>query len=442
MRSAASFSTITLFCLLLSSCQKNTERQLVQFKDIYGRIAFEVPSNFSQKENQAKFSFSAYQAPLNSLLRQIADQTSISVIAHNSLESAKVTFEVKDAPVSEVLASIARSLDKRLTRIGEIYFLGPVEPEDRGSLVRRVRRLNQEELNKITELFRSEYGRSHVSDDGLVVVADRVEVLERLSQTFDQVEKAPVSSWVIQLVVVALSDRMKNTLGIKTDMTAQFAANLATPSTSTHTASLAFTSLLQSVHDSTDSKIIAEPLLVVRDGATSTIRRGEDLRLPKKTTSPYGTVEVTGYEVIPTGLTITTTLRDDTVTHASVKLKVESSSISGESEGAPIVTTQSLESATSLATGGVYLLGAIESAQLSRSLSGSPVPLLFSRDRQNYTLQIWAKCYRIAGPLSQSQVERAQPSQAERATAEGEGPRPGAETPAAGERAAPSLFDR
>ena len=131
-----------------------------------------------------RFSFSAQDAPLQTLRRQVADVASVSIVAHSSPDAGKVSIEVKDAPVPEVLASIAHSLDRRLTRIGQIYFLGPVKPEDRGSLVRRVRRLNAELLSKITELFRSEHGRAHVIGDGLVVVADRVEVLERLSQTF------------------------------------------------------------------------------------------------------------------------------------------------------------------------------------------------------------------------------------------------------------------
>jgi hypothetical protein len=103
-----------------------------------------------------RFSFSAQDAPLQTLRRQVADVASVSIVAHSSPDAGKVSIEVKDAPVPEVRASIARSLDRRLTRIGQIYFLGPVKSEDRGSLVRRVRRLNAELLSKITELFRSE----------------------------------------------------------------------------------------------------------------------------------------------------------------------------------------------------------------------------------------------------------------------------------------------
>jgi type II secretory pathway component GspD/PulD (secretin) len=382
------------------------------------------------KGESQRFSFSAQGAPLLTLLRQIADVADVSVISHSSLDAAKVAVEVKNAPVSEVLAAIARSLDRRLTRIGSIYFLGPVEPEDRGALVRKVRRLNAEELKALTELFKSEHGRAHVSGDGLVVVADRVEVLQRLSLTFDQVEAADTSSWVLQLVVVALGEHTRSTLGISTDMTAQFAAALATGAPSTDVASLTLRALLQSVHDSGDSRVVAQPLLLVRDGSTSTIRRGEDIRLAKRSTSPYGTSEVTGYEVIPTGLTITSTLRDDTSSASRLDLKLELSSISGYKDTLPIITTQGIESQTSLVTGGVYLLGSLEASSLSHSLGGSPLPLVYGRERVGYTLQVWAKAYRVAGPLALSQQSAA-------AAGPGEGPRPGSGNPRTDVEAAP-----
>lgn len=401
MKSAASFWMTTLCCLfLLSGCGSVERPAAPVFSDLYSRVALLAQAPHIGVDAERRFSFSAQGAPLPALLRQIGDVAEVSVIAHSSLHDSKVSVEIKNAPVPEVLASIARSLDRRLTRIGGIYFLGPVEPEDRGALVRKVRRLGSEELTRICDLFKSENGRTHVSSDGLVVVADRVEVLERLALTFDQIERAEASSWVVQLVVVALGERTKNTLGISTDLTAQFAANLATPDIANWSASGVLGALLQSVHDSSDSRVVAQPMLVVRDGSTSTIRRGEDLRLAKRSTSPYGTSEVTGYEVIPTGLTITTTLRDDTARAASLALKLDLSSISGYQDDLPIITTQGLESQTSLTTGGVYLLGSLEASSYARTLTGSPLPLLYGRDRSAYTLQIWCRAYRIAGPLS------------------------------------------
>lgn len=413
MRNGASFWMMALCCLfLLNSCGSQKRDDVPAFADQYSRIALLPQSSHVGVDATVRFSFSAQGAPLPALLRQIADKADVSVIAHSSLHKSLVSVEVKDAPVPEVLASIARSLDRRLTRIGGIYFLGPVEPEDRGSLVRKVRRLSAEELLKLCDLFKSENGRSHVSSDGLVIVADRVEVLERLAQTFDQVERADVSSWVLQLVIVALGDRTKTTLGISTDLTAQFAANLATPDLASYSATAVLGALLQSVHDSSDSRVVAQPLLIMRDGSTSTIRRGEDLRLAKRSTSPYGTSEITGYEIVPTGLTIVATLRDDTAKAAGLNLKLDLSSISGYQDNLPIITTQGIESQTSLVTGGVYLLGSLEASMLSHSLAGSPLPLLFGRDRSAYTLQVWAKAYRIGGPLPQPGQFRSLPPDA------------------------------
>lgn len=416
MKSAVSFLMMVLFCLCLISCGEVRQGKKPAFNDLYARLAFEPPSNVQADVETQKFSFSANKAPLETLLRQIADKCQISVIAHSSLLNAQVSVEIKNAPASEVLASIARSLDKRLSKIGATYFLGPAEPEDRGSLVRTVKRLNSDELKGICDLFKSEHGRASVTPDGLVVVADRVEVLERLNNTFDQIENASVGCWVVQLVVTSLGERTKTELGIQTDLTANFAANLAKPDISSWNATAAFSSFLKSVHDSSDSQIVAEPLVLVRDGSETVIRRGEDLRLPKKQTSPYGTVETVGYEIISTGLTIKTTVRDDTRGNAQMSLDVDLSAITGFVEDLPIITTQNLKSSTSLRSGGIYLLGSLESSANTRTLTGTPLPLLYGKEKSGNLLQIWGRVYKIAAPFSGAQPVAEGPAKPETAT--------------------------
>ena len=93
---------------------------------------------------------------------------------------------------------LGRRLNCRATRIGNVWFLGAIAPEDRGVLVRSVRRLKAEELTKVCTLFASEVGRQVAFEDGLVVVADRVEVLQRLVQALDQLEATPAGCWVVR----------------------------------------------------------------------------------------------------------------------------------------------------------------------------------------------------------------------------------------------------
>jgi hypothetical protein len=369
----------------------------IAFKDYYEQLTSTPSGHAENIEQGPKITLSATGIALPALLRQIADEFGASIIAHHSLDKSVVNLEVKGATISEVLAAVARRLDQRLTKIGQTWYLGPVLPEDRGCLVRKVGRLNDEQLAKILESFKSEIGRFSAFPDGVVVMADRVEVLERLANALDELERLPSGSWVCQLYLVQLNNSAKASLGLKTDYTVKFTANIASSAPETKTASLALSSLLESSYSVAGSSVLASPLLVVRNGSPGIIKYGNEVRLPKKTTSPYGTVEVTGYEVIQTGFNVSATIRDDSAVSGLLDLDLSLSSISAFVDGVPQIQREQFTTTASILSGGTYLLGSLDLGTKGRGLEGNIMGAKWSQSSEQNTLYVWARMYKIKG---------------------------------------------
>ena len=251
-----------------------------------------------QVSNEPRLSISTDGMPLASCLRYVSDRCHVSVIAAAGLDDKLIVLDVIDQPVSQVLGVIARRIGVQVTRIGSLYFLGELRPEDRGVFVRKVERLSREELNSAVSVLLSEHGRVITYDDGLVLVGDRVEVLQRISELFDSVESAPAESWVVQLHLISLRDRASQELGLDVNPTGELAFRLAGIDAVDFGFSVdsMFSALLKASKESDGVTLVAQPMFVLLDGSPCEFVSGDEVRIAESTVSPEGTVTTTGYE--------------------------------------------------------------------------------------------------------------------------------------------------
>ena len=112
-------------------------------------------------------------------------------------------------------------------------------------------------LKNGVDSIKSELGRSNAFSDGVIVVADRVEALERLNQALDQLEMVPANSWVAQFYLVTLNNKAKVALGITSDYEAKFTASISSAAPSAKLASFSLNALLQSTYENSGSRLVA-----------------------------------------------------------------------------------------------------------------------------------------------------------------------------------------
>lgn len=342
--------------------------------------------------------------PLADFCRLMSQRSGVSIILSESLDNRTVTVEVRDQPVSQVLGGVARRAGVQVARVGDLFFLGELRREDRGLLVRRVRRLSADDIRAAVATLQSEHGASAVYSDGLVTIGDRVEVLARLSEMFDQVEAADSPTWVVQLYILSLSASDARELAIDSrpalDVSLAFATSSATVGTLPATsASLngGLDAVLSYARDRGREAIIAEPLFLMQDGSQARQVRGSRVPIPRRVVSDQGTVTTEGYDYEQTGLIVEVDLREQSQGIAALDLVAELSEITGFVEAAPITTQERVETRVCMASGGVYLVAASErmSKRDETRLGLSFGDAVTTEARQ---LQVWARACRVAGP--------------------------------------------
>lgn len=339
---------------------------------------------------------------LGAFLRWLSNETGVSVVASSALDDQPVTVDVVEQGVSDILTVVARRLGVQVTRTGTLFYLGELRPEDRGVLVRRVRRLNEVQLKTAIAAFGSENGRVTTFEDGLVVVADRVEVLQRVHEMLDRVEASSTDTWVIQFSIISLVDSDLKRLGFQVepliDVAASFGAGSGVGVVKAASLTAGLSAVLDVARESSSSRIVGEPLVIIGDGRTANLTDGRKIPIAKRTVSPEGTVSITGFDFVDTGLQLTAGLREQTTDEALITVKVSLSEVIGFVAGeAPITSATTFDTVATIRSGGVYLVGSVV-RRSHRDLAAGGLETVKETVSDHSTVQLWCRAFRIGAP--------------------------------------------
>jgi type II secretory pathway component GspD/PulD (secretin) len=395
-------SSVILVLLFIVGCNKQQAyvQPQVEFDSYYKELKNSVSNTNITIRNEKLLTLSASDMPLNSFLRWISDEAQVSVICETSLDTMPVTLDVVGQGVSDILGAVARRLGVQVTRTGHLFFIGSLRPEDRGVLVRTVKRLNGEELQLAVQNLLSENGRASCYTDGLVVVGDTVQVLQKVNELLDGIDSAPCNSWVVQLFVINYSNSLDSSFGIDTNMEAELAAVLSKTSASAINSSASlnglFSAVIKAEKENKTVSMIAKPLFVLVDGGQAQFNCGEKIPVAKRAVSDAGTTTTSGFDYIQTGLTFSVMIRESTDNAAKLTVSVGISSVSGYvDDKAPIMNLQEFKTVANVKSGGVYLLGSVKSDSKTDSQTGT-LGLLKGNKNTDGIIQIWGKCFRIS----------------------------------------------
>jgi len=340
--------------------------------------------------------------PLVEFARFLSAKTEASIVVDAKLDQRPVTLEVTEQSLPAVLGVVARRLGVELDSKGSLYYLGSLRPQDRGVLVRRVRRLSPTELRAAVEtLVTHETGALAAFDDGLLVVGDRVEVLERLDSLLDRVESSDSPAWVVQLYLVSIGDQEAADLGVDAVPAADIALAFAAASQGGSFASATLTggldAVLRASRETSGISVVANPTFYMADGGTVNYSRGNRVPIPRRSVSDQGTVQTVGFDLIDVGLSVQCQLRELSIDRASLSVDLEMSEIASIGElGAPSTTRESYTVAGPVTSGGVYLLGSVERSEVSKS-AAAWLRNGFTHRHDNRLLQVWARAMLVSG---------------------------------------------
>lgn len=375
---------------------------LPRFDEQYRALDRVLESSSSSQRREKTVTVSVDGMPLQPFLRWLTNEAGVSVVASESLDGHLISIEVQDAAVSDVLALVSRRLGVQLTTKGGAFFLGDLRPEDRGVLVRKVRRLTGQDLAWAVETLLSEFGRSRAYPDGLVVVSDRVEVLGRVSELLDSVEAAPSDTWVVQLFLIQSNEGDEGEFGVDVRPVADLSASFLAASSlgdvqSAGSVAGSLSALLRASRTQTGLEVIADPLLLILDGSSGEFADGQRVPIARRSVSDQGTVTVSGFDFVQTGLQVKVNLREVGLNAARLGIDVELSDIVGfVADEAPITSRRALQCELVARSSGVYLVGSLRRDE-SRSTVDGIAGLVSAWDRDRSSVQVWLKAFRISG---------------------------------------------
>lgn len=392
----------------ISGCDE-PEEYITDIRPIFPEIYKTLLETEDQKEkdftvDKKLVSVSVENMPLREFIAHLSGLVEISIICEDTLDDKLVTIDVIDTEVAEVLTGVARRFNADIITQGNLYYIGNLKMDDRGYLVRRIKRLDKDNLKEVISAMLSDLGRVFVGDDGLTVVGDSIRVLKQIDSMINDMERIPANAWILQMYLITTTDKVTKNLGFETeafldishigelDTSAAFAQGA-----SKVIADSEFRAILNVARTSEKYRIDAEPMMLLVDGGTSSIRDGEKIAVPMKTVSDSGTVSTTGYEFVDTGVITTIALREMSKNTAKCDVSVELTQVTGYVEEFPITAGQTFTTTTILESGGTYLIGSISKKSLTRETSGALVSTHSKKGHNDVGMTIWVRCYKIQG---------------------------------------------
>jgi hypothetical protein len=376
-------------CLCVCGCHVNEScPQAPVFRDLYQRMVESQEAGTTVGlESEKTLSLAVVDMPVNELVQMLAREGT-SLVVEEALDSRLVTLEVHNEKLSTIVGLVSRRIGAEVSRIGGVYYVGQLRAEDRGILVRHVGRLSAVQLKAAVEVLLSERGKVESMPDGVVVVGDRVEVLERVRTLLDELDRCRSGVWVVQLHIASVSREGLQELGLDVAPAADFAVALGSAGNKTDYR-LGLDLGLRALRDERGGHMVGEPMFLLADGEQGRLHKGSQTPVPHRAVSPEGTVTTTDYQMVETGVTVEVGLRE--VDRESVRLTVhmELTEVSAMLDGAPVVAGQRFE-AVSVVGAGVYLIGSMELQEVARSVGG--VLQLSQRvQSQQGWLYLWAQ---------------------------------------------------
>lgn len=287
---------------------------------------------------QHEFSFSAVDLPLRQFAFLFSRDTGMGFVFSESLDNKKVTAEFVKASPSDVVEYLSRRFEVNTTFSNSTFYLGPVSDTERSVFVRRVFGYTDKDIKGFVETLSAQSGRAYCSPDGVLVVTDKQNVINRVIDLIENIESVNSPSWALQFFIVTFMDSKSFDAGFDGLTSGELSLLLSKGSGF----SLDYSDLglrLRSILEgsSASSSVVASPLFLLRDGSSCSWSDGSEIPVPQKTVSDSGTVTTNGFTNKKTGLSVEAKIRESR-RGVLIDFVFKDSSITGYVEYSPILS--------------------------------------------------------------------------------------------------------
>lgn len=309
------------------------------------------------------------------ILLDLAAQAQVAVVVPPIAEETVLSVEFSDIDAEDAFKSVA----ERLGMVAQ-FEKGMVQLREPRTVAQAVTAIRSgfEEAPDLARVLEKHLGaRATVQPMGdRVFVSGDDDTVQRVESVRPFVDIGP-DGWLLEVVVVQLSERFASAIGLSWSMSGQVRSILGDESlladgAFTGLAALAAVEMIAEASESSrEAALLTSARLFVLEGQDASLQQGDVIPIPRRTVSNFGVVETTGFDYVNTGFTLRVSAKR---VPGGVRLALEPSlsSVTGFVEQAPIVTTSRVSSSVVVVSGEWLVLSGLESSTLDREESGIP----------------------------------------------------------------------
>lgn len=298
---------------------------------------------------------------------QLLTDQGVQVTHDPELADLPVTGTWNNEKASAVLTDIGAQCPKAAAfRRGQRWHIGIPTPADtEARVIRSPWRNPSPWLDLISKGSRP--GLTTAAADDTILIRDTPENLEIAQRLYSELAK-PRDAWCIDVEFIEANEQAARALGIDWNVAASIAATaaIAIPSGGASVPLSAEllanpTGAVRATANNAKTRTVTTTRLIVQESKTATMQIGQTIPIAKRTTTPQGGVETTGYEQVQAGILLSISATKAGPELVNLDVAPEISSVAGFVQGAPILSRRRIECATTVRPGETVILGGFES---------------------------------------------------------------------------------
>lgn len=340
--------------------------------------------------------FNAYEISGAILLLEIANQTGVSITPPKGAEGEYFTVDYRNLDAQTALQQIAERFELVADYDGSMVRF--IKPEDapRELLVIRSGYEEAEQASKNIQALLGSEATVQVIDDRIMIAGTETQI--DLAKQYERITQLGADAWLLEVTVVNVTSGFLRTLGAEWSVGGGFTLNTLSTATGVDP-HLIVQAVINATESGRHGTVEDRATMYLVEETEAELNRGQTIPVPKFTTSPEGTVTLSGFEYVQAGFKMKANAHR-TPRGVRLRLEPEISSVVGYVREAPIIQRSTITTDVIIEDREWVIITGISSASTSTdttTLPGLSAPVFgqTSEDTQQSEMLILVNATRI-----------------------------------------------